>query len=278
MTADIAPASRLVHPDTSTPRFSVVIPALNEEAVLGDCLASLAAQRTSRGVEVIVVDNGSTDQTAAVARRHGARVVHEPRPGVCHARQRGLESATGQIVVTSDADTTFAPGWLQGIDDEFRRDQRVVAVAGPCTYVGGPWWGGVWSWLLFGAVADLAGITRRVFYVTATNLAFVRDAFEGYDTRLTQGGDELDALRRLRRRGRVVFVNRRPTLTSSRRLERGLLYTLLVSLCFHYLLSYTVNRIARRTLLGTAPPYRPGGRDPAANEVALSGSVPRQEP
>lgn len=277
MTADIAPASRLVHPATAAPRFSVVIPALNEEAVIGACLESLAAQRSVHRVEVIVVDNGSTDQTAAVARRHGARVVHEPRPGVCYARQRGLKSATGEIVVTSDADTTFAPGWLQGIDDEFRRDPAVVAVAGPCLYVQGPWWGEVWCALLFGVVAGLAGLTGRVLYVTATNLAFSRGAFEGYDTRLTQGGDELDVLRRLRRRGRVVFANRRPTRTSSRRLERGLVYTLLVSLCFHYLVSYTVNRVARKTVLGTAPACRPPDRGAAANDVALSAPGSRHE-
>lgn len=259
MTADIAYVPDLSLPEPAAPRFSIVIPALNEEAVLGDCLESLALQQSAHGVEVIVVDNGSTDQTAAVARRHGARVVTEPRPGVCHARQGGLASATGEIVVTSDADTTFAPGWLQSIDDQFRRDANVVAVAGPCVYVGGPWWSRVWASLLFGAIAALARVTGRVFYVTATNLAFYRSAFESYDTRLTQGGDELDVLRRLRRRGRVVFVNRNATRTSARRLQRGLVYTLLVSLCFHYLLSYTVNRVSRKTLLGTAPAFRPLG-------------------
>jgi glycosyltransferase involved in cell wall biosynthesis len=249
-------------PAPPTPRFSVVVPALDEEAVLGTCLDALAAQTFAGVVEVIVVDNGSTDQTAALARRHGARVELEPRPGVCFARQRGFEVATGEFVVTSDADTTFPQDWLQNIDDQLRRRPAAVAVAGPCVYVGGPWWSRGWTWLLFGLVAMVAVVTGRVLYVTATNLAFRRSAFGGYDTRLTQGGDELDVLRRLRTQGPVVFAHGNPTFTSPRRLAGGLLYSLVVSLLFHYVLGYLVNRIAGRTVLGTAPAFRPGSDQP----------------
>ena len=276
ITTDVATVRDQYKPAGRAPRFTVVVPALNEEAVLGRCLASLAQQRTSGRVEVVVVDNGSTDATAEVARCHGARVLHEPRPGVCHARQRGLLGATGEIVVSTDADTTFAPGWLQGIDDELRRDPRVVGVAGPCAYVDGPWWSGVWTRLLFGVVAAVARLTGVVTYVTATNLAFRRDSFTGYDTRLTQGGDELDVLRRLRRRGRVVFVNRRATRTSARRLGRGLAYSLVVSLGYHYVLGYLVNRVTGRTLLATAPAFR---EPDAADAPVLQPAAPaRRQP
>jgi glycosyltransferase involved in cell wall biosynthesis len=248
-------------PSAVPPRFSIVVPAFNEEAVLGACLDSLAAQSYGGSVEVVVVDNGSTDGTADVASRRGVRVVHEPQAGTCFARQRGLESATGEIVVTTDADTTAPTEWLQHIDDHFRARPGAVAVAGPCVYVGGPWWSGAWTRLLFGLVALVAAVTGRVTYVTATNLAFCRASFTGYDTRLTQGGDELDVLRRLRRQGPVVFARRNPTFTSPRRLARGLVHTLVVSLCFHYLLGYLVNRVARRPVIGTAPPFRQADHD-----------------
>jgi len=245
-------AEPTVHP----PRFSVIVPAFNEEALLGACLESLSAQVYGGSVEVVVVDNASTDETAALARGHGVRVVHERQPGVCFARQRGLAAATGEIVVTTDADTTVRADWLQHIDDLFRSRPDAVAVAGPCTYVGGPWWSRAWPRLLFGLVALVAAVTGRVVYVTATNLAFRRAAFSGYDTRLTQGGDELDVLRRLRRQGRVVFSRHHPTFTSARRLTRGVVYSLVVSLFFHYLLGYFVNRVARRPVVGTAPAFR----------------------
>lgn len=273
--SELDPAGQPVGP---RPRFSVIVPAFNEEAVLAGCLDALSAQTFEGAVEVIVVDNASTDGTAALARRCGARVVHEPQAGVCFARQRGLEAASGEIVVTTDADTTCPPRWLQEIDDQFRRRPEAVAVAGPCVYVDGPWWSKAWAHLLFGLVALLAVLVGRVVYVSATNLAFYRRSFSGYDTRLTQGGDELDVLRRLRQSGRVVFVRPNPTYTSARRLTRGLVHSLVVSLCFHYLLGYVLNRVVKRPLVGTAPAIR--APEPSAHPPARASwpDAPRNGP
>jgi glycosyltransferase involved in cell wall biosynthesis len=225
---------------------------------------------------VVVGDNGSTDDTADLARRAGAVVVVEPRRGVCFARQAALDAALGDIVVSTDADTSTPPSWLRSLDERFSRP-GVVGVAGPCHYVDGPWWSGPWQQLLFGGVGLVARLTGHVGYVTATNLAFRRDAFDGYDTRLTQGGDELDVLRRLQARGRVVFAPEIVTSTSARRLERGLAYNLVVSLGYYYVLGYWVNRLAGRTILGTAPSVRPDRRrrwvPPAVTGAAVAATV-----
>jgi hypothetical protein len=103
-------------------------------------------------------------------------------------------------------------------------------------------------------------LTGHVFYVTATNLAFRKSAWTGYDTVLTQGGDELDLLRRLRARGRVAFETGNATLTSARRLHRGLVYNIAVTYVYYYLLGYWLNRLFHRTVLGTAPAFRGDGR------------------
>jgi hypothetical protein len=95
-----------------------------------------------------------------------------------------------------------------------------------------------------------------VLYATATNIAFRRSAFSGYDTSLTQGGDELDVLRRLRRQGHIVFDRTNVVTTSARRLRQGILYNLFVTLVFYYLIGYAVNRLAPRTILPTAPAFR----------------------
>jgi glycosyltransferase involved in cell wall biosynthesis len=242
------------------PRFSVVVPALNEQFSIGACLISLRDQDFRGGYEVIVVDNDSTDNTAAIARSFGGTVVHERQPGVCAARQRGTEEARGEIVVSTDADTTFDRGWLSGIDRTFRANPGCVAVAGACRYNAAPWWGSLYVRILFGMVHLVYVLSGRVFYVTATNFAFRKSAWTGYDTVLTQGGDELDLLRRLRARGRVAFDIGNSTLTSARRLHRGLLYNIAVTYLYYYLLGYWVNRLFHRTVLGTAPAFRGDGR------------------
>lgn len=249
-----------------------MIPALDEERLLPVCLDALAAQDSTGGVEVVVVDNDSSDRTADIARAKGARVVHEPVRGVCSARQAGSVAAHGEIIVSTDADTTFPPGWLSAIDRSFA-DPEVVAVTGPAHFVDAPWWGRAYEWLLFGLVQLVYVATGRVWYVSATNIAFRREVFPGYDTRLTQGGDEWDLLRRLRTRGRVVFDLRNRTLTSSRRLQRGLAYNVVVSCLFYYVLGYVLNRATGRTVLGTAPAIRtnpaPGPAPRSRREAAL---------
>ena len=239
---------------TGPPRFTVVVPARDEERHLGRTLDSLRRQDFRGGVEVIVVDNGSTDRTAQLAAEHGATVLTEPVPGVCSARQRGTQAARGELVVSTDADTTHPRDWLRRIDAAFRREPRCVAVAGPCEYVGAPRWAAAFTRSLFAVVAVLAHLTGRVVYVTATNTAFRRSAWTGYDTRLTQGGDELDLVRRLRRRGRVVFDRGLVVQTSARRLRGGLLHTAVVVVLVHYLAAYLVNRVSHRPVVGTAPP------------------------
>jgi glycosyltransferase involved in cell wall biosynthesis len=238
------------------PTYSVVVPAFNEERYIGDCLHSLADQEFTGDYEIIVVDNNSTDSTADIARASGATVVQEAMPGVCSARQRGTEVARGEIIISTDADTTFQSDWLASIDKTFDQNPECIAVAGPCRFDGGPWWSAVYPRVLFGAVYLVYLITGYVFYASATNIAFRKSAWSGYNTNMTQGGDEVDLLRRLRSKGRVIFNLHNPSFTSSRRLKRGLFYNLLVSFVFYYLLAYWINRIAGRCVIRNAPAFR----------------------
>ena len=242
----------------NAPRFSVVVPAHNEEDVLGRTLGSLQAQDFPGSVEVVVVDNGSVDGTADLARAAGVRVAQEPTLGVCAARQRGTDLARGQIVVSTDADTVHPPDWLSRIDAAFRDDPDLVAVGGPCRYEDPPGWAAFLPRLGFGVVDAAHRLTGRVGYVTATNVAFRREGFPGYDTSLTQGGDEVDLLRRLRGQGRVTWDRANAVVTSSRRLDQGLAHTLFVSYGYYYAAGHVVNRVARRQVVGVAPPIRPG--------------------
>jgi len=92
-----------------TPLVSVVMPCLNEEEGVGRCVETALAALAEMGVsgEVVVVDNGSTDRSAEIARAAGARVVDEPRRGYGSAYLRGFEEARGRFLVMGDADRTY---------------------------------------------------------------------------------------------------------------------------------------------------------------------------
>jgi len=99
---------------------SVIIPAYNAEATLGGCLAALHAQSLSHDrYEVIVVDDGSTDRTAEVARRHGVRLVRQSNAGPAAARNRGAQAAGGEILLFTDADCEPAPDWIECMMEPF---------------------------------------------------------------------------------------------------------------------------------------------------------------
>lgn len=92
-------------------KVSIIIPALNEEDSIGRVLDQIPFLYLPE-TEVIVVDNGSRDLTPQVASARGVRVVLEPRKGYGNATRTGLSEATGDIIVTMDADGGHWPGDL----------------------------------------------------------------------------------------------------------------------------------------------------------------------
>lgn len=237
-------------------RFSVVIPCYNEQYYLIKTLKSLKAQSYDGSYEIIIVDNNCTDKTVEIAKAFNVKIIKEKTPGVCHAREAGAKNASGEIIISTDADTVHKKDWLKTIDETFANNPGAVAVCGPCRYFDGPWWGKVYPLLLFIPVRIMSGLIGRPFYITATNTAFKKSAFIGYNHSLTQGGDELDLLHNLRKKGKVIFKYSNPVYTSARRLESGLFYNLFVSFLFYYLLAYNINKIFNRTIIGMAPAFR----------------------
>ncbi len=99
---------------TPSPNVTIIIPVLNRAADLRRCLESLGRQTVSSSqFDVLVVDNGSTDDSAQVAREWGARVITETRRGPAHARNRGIQASEGDWIAFIDSDCVAHPDWLE---------------------------------------------------------------------------------------------------------------------------------------------------------------------
>jgi glycosyltransferase involved in cell wall biosynthesis len=198
-------------------KLSVVIPAFNEEKLLGESLRAIrAAVAVFPDAELIVCDNNSTDRTAEIARAAGAQVVFEPVNQISRARNTGARAAAGDWLLFVDADS-----WPSR---ELLLDVRAAIESG--RWVGG---GATVAYdappldvrLAIGAWNALSRAMRWM----AGSFVFVRaDAFRsagGFSEEL-YASEEIDLSRKLRREGALVILHRHPLRTSSRKIE---LYT-----------------------------------------------------
>ena len=193
-------------PSDKPPRVSVVVCVYNGAATLRACLASLG-RLDYPDYETIVVDDGSTDATAAIAGEFaGVTLLRQPNGGLSHARNVGLRAATGTVVAYTDCDCEADEDWLfrlvvaleqtglagVGGPNLAPADEGVVAACvgrGP----GGP--------------AHVLLDDLRAEHVPGCNMAFRRDALRavgGFDAQFRAAGDDVDLVWRLQDSGRGV--------------------------------------------------------------------------
>jgi glycosyltransferase involved in cell wall biosynthesis len=213
------------------PSISVVVCAYNARETLDECLRHTCALDYP-GLEIIVVDDGSTDETAAIARRYPrCRLVTIDHAGLSVARNEGFRAATGELIAYLDADAFPSAEWLRylalGLDSRF--------VAG----VGGP---------NLGPPSDPIGAQRvsrapggpvhvlvaddRAEHIPGCNMAFWRDVLDevgGFEPVYTAAGDDVDVCWKVLDRGweigfhpaALVWHHRRPAARAYLRQQRG---------------------------------------------------------
>lgn len=210
-------------------RLSFVIPAYNEEAYLPACLESILSQTKDLGdaVEIIVVNNASSDGTREVALRYpGVRLVDEPRKGLTFARQAGFAASTGDLIANVDSDSRLTPGWVAQVLTAFKEQPKLVTLSGPLVYYDLTPRQRV-SVQIFYLIAFLVyGFNRYILragsMVQGGNFIVRRDALEkigGFDTSISFYGEDTDIARRMNSVGMVRFTFQLKMFSSARRLK-----------------------------------------------------------
>lgn len=190
------------------PRVSVVVCCYNAGATLDECLEGLG-RLDYPDYEVIVVDDGSTDDTAAIASRHDVRLIRTRNRGLSRARNTGIEASSGELVAFIDSDAHPDVHWLTQLALTFDGSD-FVGVGGPNVP---PASGGITA----ACVANAPGgpihvlrTDREAEHVPGCNMAFRRAALEelgGFDPRFRVAGDDVDLCWRIHARGwRIGFA------------------------------------------------------------------------
>lgn len=198
-------------------RISVVIPAYNEEAYLPGALEAVWAQ-TLKPLEVIVVDNASTDRTGEVAEALGARVVRCGRKGVAYARQAGLLAARGEWVAMTDADSLPVKGWLERLA---ARAEGAVALYGPLRFYGVSPWEAAFSGWGYRAFLNLMALLGRPNLAGANMMVRKEAALQVGGFPEVEAREDVLLGWRLKALGPVRYVPEALVLTSARRLKGG---------------------------------------------------------
>lgn len=234
---------------------SFIIPAYNEESNIKTCIDSIIMEITRWNnfeepydkFEIIVVDNGSTDNTAEIAKSfNNVKVVYEPKKGLTHARQKGYMEAKYPFQAYIDADNWLYYGWLNNIY-YILDDENVVAISGPQYFPNQTIWFRMGGWIFYG----LTMLANK--YVGPTiqggNFILRKSALEysgGHSTNISFYGEDTDLAVRLSKYGKIVLLRDMWIYSSDRRFkEEGVFKT-----TWNYIINYlSINFLDRPVTL-----------------------------
>ncbi len=231
--------------------LSFVVPAFNEERYLPDCLRSILQDTAGRNdIEIVVVNNASTDRTRDVALSFpGVRVVDEPRKGLPHARQAGFLASSGRLIANVDSDSRLPPGWTAQVLRAFAEDPDLVTLSGPLVYYD---LNRREQWLVrvfYGTAWVTYALNRYVLRVGSMvqggNFVVTREALEsigGFNLGITFYGEDTDLARRLPEVGRVHFTFDLKMFSSARRLKKEGIFTMALRYSVNYLWTIFLKR------------------------------------
>jgi len=212
------------------PKISVVVATYNAARTLDDCLQSLVNLHYP-DYEVIVVNDGSTDESAAIIQQYPCQAITTPNRGVSAARNEGLRAAIGEIVAYIDSDARADPDWLSYLATTFL-ESDVVGVGGPNLIPQEDNWVAQCVYRSPGGPTQVMLDDQSAEHIPGCNMAFRKWALEeigGFDPIFTKAADDVDICWRLLERGyrlgfspsAVVWHHRRPSVKAYWRQQVG---------------------------------------------------------
>ncbi len=206
-------------------KLSFVIPAYNEEKNIAKCIKSILREKDRKNydIEIIVVNNASTDRTGEIARSFKqVRTIDEPRKGIVWARHAGYLASKGDLIANIDADNILLPGWLDKVFSEFKNRNDLIALSGPYIYYDLPKWQNSFVKIYYISGKLISLITHNVIlqggnYVISKN---VLEKIGGYDVSIQFYGEDANIAHRIKNLGKTKFSFSLPVLSSGRRLVK----------------------------------------------------------
>lgn len=233
------------------PTISIVVPAFNEENYLPRCLQTLKNQDYEKEVEIIVVNNNSTDKTEEIAKSFKTRVVREAKQGLIFAKQAGCDHARGKIIAVLDADNLVPRWWLKTIDGVLS-ENGIAATTGPYLIPKrAPWWARLYATAGTHLIEIVQLLTHTSPHIWGGNVAFRKKDFEsigGYDTSFSFAADELKLRISLQKLGRILHTRSMAVTTSTRRFRKGAYDFFVVFLLKGYILNYISTALFKKPL------------------------------
>ncbi|MNK40401.1 Hyaluronan synthase [compost metagenome] len=222
-----------------TPDVSVIIPAYNEEESILRTLSSVSETITTLKVEILVVNNNSTDRTQELLDNCGVRNIMETKKGVKHARNSGLNAAKGRIIMNADGDSVYSPYWVELLCRPLIEDETIACSFGRFAFLpdqSSP----RFPYFLYETAGDIFKIMNqrdkdKAMYVYGCSSAYRKNQgieVDGYEHPAGANEDGYLALKLSNKFGRLEKVtdNRSLVWTSNRRLmEQGGLWNAFTS-------------------------------------------------
>ncbi|MDD5133064.1 MAG: glycosyltransferase family 2 protein [Candidatus Nanoarchaeia archaeon] len=211
-------------------KLSIIIPAYNEEKLIGRCIQSILDADIPVDYEIIVINNNSTDKTKQVAKKFKkVKVIDEYKKGVTKARQTGYKISKGEIMCFFDADSIITKNWFKTALNMYEKDKKIVGVSGPYEYEDVSWFENL---IYRDCMVFIFNLPFSKGFLLGGNFSIRKSVLKkmgGFNTKMEFYGEDTNTTKRVVKYGKIKFSKKLTIKSSARRLKgQGKIKTLII--------------------------------------------------